>query len=157
MRREAVAAIHSSPRERAQETAKIVATVCGIEQFVPEPDLDEVDFGAEWEGKDFETLERDPAWRKWNTMRSLARTRGGESMLDVQRRAMAVIERATLRYVDTALAIVSHSEVIKAIVSHILGLPTDAWSRFEIAPASVSTVVIGDWGAKLLSLNEGVA
>jgi broad specificity phosphatase PhoE len=157
MQRETIAAIHSSPRERAQETAAIVATACGIERLVTEPDLDEIDFGDEWEGKDFDTLERDPAWRMWNTVRSLARTRGGESMLDVQRRAMGAVERTAVRYVDAALAIVSHSEVIKAIVSHVLGLPIDAWSRFDIAPASVSTVVIGDWGAKLLSLNEGVA
>jgi len=130
MRHEAVAAIHASPRERAQETATIVAAACGVEQVVTEPDLDEVDFGREWEGKEFVALERDPAWRMWNSMRSLARTPGGESMLDVQRRAMGVLERTALRYVDAALAIVSHSEVIKAIVSYVLGLPIDAWSRF---------------------------
>jgi broad specificity phosphatase PhoE len=157
MQRETVVAIHASPRARAQETAKIVAAACGIAEVVTEPDLDEVDFGREWEGKDFESLEGDPAWRMWNTVRSLARTRGGESMLDVQRRALGVLERGTRRYVGAALALVSHSEVIKAIISHVLTLPIDAWSRFEVAPASVSTVVIGNWGAKLLSLNEVVA
>jgi len=157
MRREAMDAIHVSPRERAQETATMIAAACGVRQVVTEPDLDEVDFGNEWEGKEFASLERDPAWRMWNSVRSLARTRGGESMLDVQRRAMGVLERTALCYVDATLAIVSHSEVIKAIVSQVLGLPIDAWSRFEVAPASVSTVVLGDWGAKLLSLNEVVA
>ena len=155
MKHETFAAIHVSPRERAQETAEIVAAACGIESIVTEPDLDEIDFG-EWQGQDFASLESDPAWRKWNSARSMARTRGGETMLDVERRAMGVLERATLRYVSAGLAIVSHSEVIKAIVSHVLGLPIDAWSKFEVAPASVSTIVVGDWGAKLLSLNEMV-
>ena len=48
----------------------------------------------------------------------------------------------------------SHADVIKASVSHVLGLPIDAWPRFDIAPASVTTFVVGDWGAKMITLNE---
>jgi broad specificity phosphatase PhoE len=78
-------------------------------------------------------------------------------MIDVEGRAMGVIERLAAQYAGAALALVSHSEVIKAIVSHVLGLPIDAWMRFDIGPASITTVVTGDWGAKLLTLNEAVA
>jgi hypothetical protein len=35
-------------------------------------------------------------------------------------------------------------------------MPLDAWQRFEISPASITTIIIGDWGAKVLSLNEVV-
>jgi broad specificity phosphatase PhoE len=157
MRKEQLAAVHSSPRERAQETAAAVAAACAIQRIDVDPELDEVDFGSDWTGKDFDTLEADPAWRRWNTVRSLARTPGGERMLDVQSRAMSLIERLSAQHAGAALALVSHSEVIKAIVSHVLGLPIDAWNRFDIGPASISTFVNGDWGAKLITLNEVVA
>lgn len=156
MRREAIVAVHSSPRERTQETAAAVAAACGIRRVIVEPELDEVDFGEDWSGKDFATLDADPAWRSWNAHRSLARTPGGERMLDVVARSWNVIERLAGQYAEKALALVSHSDVIKAIVSYVLGLPVDAWTRFELHPASVSSFVIGDWGMKLLTLNEQV-
>jgi probable phosphoglycerate mutase len=33
----------------------------------------------------------------------------------------------------------------------------DAYPRIEIEPASISTLVVGDWGAKVVRLNEVVA
>jgi len=154
MQRETLVAVYASPRERAQETAAIVAAAQGIHRVVMAPELDEVDFGEAWEGKDFATLNHDSAWRRWNSVRSLARTPAGERMIDVQARAMNLVERLSGQHAGAAVALVSHSEVIKAIVNHVLGLPIDAWPRFEIGPASISAVVIGDWGAKLLTLNE---
>jgi broad specificity phosphatase PhoE len=156
MRREPIAAIHTSPRERTQETAAAVAAACGVRRVIIEPELDEVDFGEGWSGKDFDTLNADPAWRRWNETRSLARTSGGERMLDVMARSWNLVERLAAQYAEQALALVSHSEVIKGIVSYVLGLPVDAWTRFEVHPASVSSFVVGDWGMKLLTLNEQV-
>ena len=42
----------------------------------------------------------------------------------------------------------SHGDVIKAALLYHLGLPLDAYGRFEIEPASISTLVVGDWGAE---------
>jgi broad specificity phosphatase PhoE len=156
MQRQSLAAVHASPRERARQTAAAVAAACGVERVIVDPELDEVDFGSAWEGKDFATLERDERWRGWNARRSLARTPGGERMLDVQCRALGLLERLVAQYAGATVALVSHSEVIKAVVGHVLGLSIDAWNRFEVEPASISVVVWGDWGAKLLSLNEPV-
>lgn len=75
-------------------------------------------------------------------------------MLDVQRRIVGLIETLADGSSGTRLALVSHADVIKAAASHILGLPIDAWPRFDIAPASVTTLVMGDWGAKIVTLNE---
>ena len=35
-----------------------------------------------------------------------------------------------------------------------LGMPIDGYRLIDISPASISTLVIGDWGAKVLSMNE---
>jgi probable phosphoglycerate mutase len=52
------------------------------------------------------------------------------------------------------VALVSHCDVIRATLLLYLGLPVDAYDRIAVDPASVSTVAIGDWGARVLSLNE---
>ena len=48
---------------------------------------------------------------------------------------------------------VSHSDIIKALVAHVLGLNLDLYHRFEVDPASITTLVLGNWGAKLVRLN----
>jgi broad specificity phosphatase PhoE len=118
--------------------------------------LDEVNFGR-WSGQTFEALEGDPLWRRWNTVRSLVRTPGGETMLDVQSRVLNLIEALTSTCDGRRIALVTHADVIKAAVCHILGLPIDAWPKFDIDPASITVVVAGDWGAKVVTLNEIVS
>jgi broad specificity phosphatase PhoE len=153
MQRENVDEVFTSPRERTRETAHAIASLSHLQEPNVADELDEVDFG-EWSGKSFAVLDADPLWRRWNSIRSLARTPGGETMLDVQIRVMRLVENLASGNSGRRLALVTHSDVIKAAVSHVLGLPIDAWPRFEIAPASVTTFVIGDWGAKLITLNE---
>ncbi|ABC91510.1 putative phosphoglycerate mutase protein [Rhizobium etli CFN 42] len=153
LRREDINAIYTSPRERTRETAVGIATACGLSLPQTDEALDEVNFGN-WSGKTFEVLNDDPLWRRWNISRSLTRTPGGETMLDVQTRIFGLMETLTSVGNDRRIALVSHADLIKAAVSHVLGLPIDAWPRFDIAPASVTTVVIGDWGAKVMTLNE---
>ena len=36
-------------------------------------------------------------------------------------------------------------------------MPIDAYGRIEVEPASICTLAVGDWGSKLLRLNEVVA
>ncbi|MDF0697065.1 histidine phosphatase family protein [Rhizobium sp. MC63] len=153
LRRGDIDAIYTSPRERTLETAEGIASACGLALPQTDAALDEVNFG-DWSGKTFEVLNDDPRWRRWNTTRSLTRTPGGETMLDVQTRIFGLMETLASGGNDRRIALVSHADVIKAAVSHVLGLPIDAWPRFDIAPASVTTVVIGDWGAKVMTLNE---
>jgi probable phosphoglycerate mutase len=57
-------------------------------------------------------------------------------------------------YQSGRLVLVSHSDVIKAAILFHLGMSLDLFSRIELAPGSVSTLIVGDWGAKLVSLNE---
>jgi broad specificity phosphatase PhoE len=154
LRLEAIDAIFTSPRERAQQTAQAIAAACGltVETAI---ELEEIDFGR-WSGRDFEALRQDPLWQRWNAVRSLVRTPGGETMLDVQRRIVGLIERLAPQFDGRIVALVSHADVIKAAVMHHLGLSVDHWSRCDIAPASISRLVVGDWGAQILGLNETV-
>jgi probable phosphoglycerate mutase len=149
---EPIAAIYASPLERAQETAAPVAARLGLPMRTCEGLL-EIDFGG-WTGRRFEDLETDPAWRAWNRQRSLHRAPGGESMGEVQVRAVRTVEAIVGDHAHGVAALVSHGDVIKALVCHWLGLDLDHYDRFDIEPASITEVAVGDWGARVLRLNE---
>jgi broad specificity phosphatase PhoE len=151
--REPFSSLFASPRERAQQTAVAVAAARGGLPVQTVGALDEVDFGS-WSGSTFDELNKRADWQRWNALRSMSETPAGETMLDVQRRAVGFIRHIANHDDDTRVALVSHADVIRAIVGHVLGLPIDAWQRFEVAPASITSIVVGDWGAKLLTLNE---
>ena len=70
---------------------------------------------------------------------------------------MAAVERACAEHPDGRVVLISHGDVIKAVLAGVLGLPLDAHARFEISPASVSALAMWDGGGKVLSMNETVA
>jgi probable phosphoglycerate mutase len=78
-------------------------------------------------------------------------------MLEAQTRIVGAMERLRGRYPGRSVVLVSHSDVIKAALLYHLGMPIDSYARFEVEPASISTLVVGDWGSKVLRLNEVVA
>lgn len=149
---EPIAAVYSSPRERAWYTARDIAERHSLGVEV-EDGLDEVDFG-EWTGASFDALEGDPLWNAWNETRGSARPPGGESMAEAVARASSALEAIARRHPEERVALVSHCDIIRGIIAHYLGLSLDNLLRFDIDPASVSRVVVGDWGARVISVNE---
>ena len=150
--RETVTAIYSSPLERARETAAPIAARLGLEVEVA-PEINEIGFG-DWSGLTFDELGRDPRWTSWNAARSVTRPPGGETMLEAQGRAVRFTEHLREKHRDGAAALISHADLLKALLAYFFGLSLDGVGRFEIGPASLSTVAVGDWGAKILTLNE---
>lgn len=147
--------IFSSPLERARATAAIVGeeTGCPIDDAHA---LQEIDCGA-WTGKAFEDLHKDSRWKDWNEARSVTRPPDGEMMIEVQARVVSFMERLRRLYENARLILVSHSDVIKAAILFHIGVSLDLFSCIEVAPGSISTLHVGDWGAKLVSLNETYA
>lgn len=152
--REAIAAIHSSPLERARATAAAIAARLGIGIEVA-PALNEVDFGG-WTGRRFDELHHERDWTHWNRRRASACPPGGETMAAAQSRAVAHVERVAAAHSGRGVVLVSHCDTIRAVIAHYLGLSLDNLLRFDIDPASISTMLVGPWGARLVTLNERV-
>jgi broad specificity phosphatase PhoE len=152
---ENVACIRTSPLERAVETAEPIAARIGQPLELCDA-IAEIDFGA-WSGTSFEALAQDPRWAAWNSARSISRPPYGETMLEAQSRIVGAMEQLRGRYAGRSVILVSHGDVIKAALLYHLGMPIDAYARFEVEPASISTLVVGDWGSKILRLNEVAA
>ena len=140
-----IAVVVSSPLERAQETAGPIAAALGL-KVTTDAGLDEVDFG-DWTGMTFEALQGLPAWQAWNRCRGTAPTPGGEMMLEALARALRILARLHGVYPAAEVVLVSHQDVLKAMLTHYVGAPLDMLQRIELAPASRSIVRMFDDGS----------
>src|SRR5215218_2542888 len=147
-----IAAVYSSPRERAWYTAREIAEPHGLKPIILD-DLDEVDFG-EWTGRGFAELDPLPEWQRWNSARATARAPGGESMAEAVSRASSALAALVREHDSETIVAVSHCDIIRGIIAHHLGLGLDHLLRFDVDPASVSRIAIGAWGARIISMNE---
>jgi broad specificity phosphatase PhoE len=145
-----IAAIHSSPRRRAMQTADLVAERHGLPVTIADA-LDEVDFGA-WMGRSFADLDGDPAWERWNRARGTASTPGGEDMSAATTRAVRHIEGVAG---ERPVLCVSHCDIIRGVVAHYLGLDADRLLGFDIDPASLTELALyGNGSGRVVALNE---
>ncbi len=140
-----LAAVYASPMERTQQTAAPLAEAYGV-PVQTLAGVNEVIFG-DWTNRRLDDLERDPVWRRYNERRSLWAPPLGESLLQVQARAVVAIEEVRARHGGQAVAIVSHGDVVRALVMLYLGMPADFSHRVAIEPASISIVDFADDGA----------
>lgn len=144
-------AVASSPLPRALETASPLAEPRKLPIDVLES-LSEIDYG-DWTGCSIDSLEPEPGWRRFNELRSVARTPNGESMLEVQARAVSGLELLRARFPNGQCAVVSHGDVIRSLIAHCAGIPLDLFQRLEIAPASLSVLVIDERWIGVRSVN----
>jgi len=79
-----VAALYSSPLERARETAAAISQVSGIRTVI-DRGLIECDFG-EWTGKELKALAKLPEWQTVQQRPSAFRFPEGESFLEMSTR-----------------------------------------------------------------------
>lgn len=147
-------ALYTSPMERAHDTAAAIAAPTGLAPQLCDA-LNEIDFGS-WTGMGFDALADDPAWARWNTVRADGCPPGGETMCAAQARAVAGMLRIKAEHPEGLAVIVSHADIIKAILLWCLGLSLDAILRFDIDPASTSAIALWEGGGKILWMNQGV-
>ena len=133
-----LAAIYSSPLERALETAAPLARRLGLEVQLRQ-DFGEVRFG-DWQGKDFDEIEQDSRWNPFNSYRSFTRAPAGELMLETQARMVRGLLNVVEAHTDQTVAVFSHADAIKSALMHFLGMPLDFHHRLEILPVSVSVL-----------------
>lgn len=148
----AIAAVYSSPLERARETAAVIARPRGL-TVRTEAGLLECDFGA-WTGASLRRLARKREWAMVQRHPSGFRFPGGESFVEMQSRIVDAARRLVERHRGRAIVAVSHADPIKALLAHVLGTPLDLFQRLVIAPASISAVAFQREGATVLTVNS---
>jgi probable phosphoglycerate mutase len=111
-------AVYTSPVERCAETAEIIARPHHVRPREIE-DLTEADYGR-WTGRTLTSLYRLKAWPRLMAGASRFRFPDGETLREVQARAVGTIEHLATRHGGGALAAVSHADVIRVILAHYL-------------------------------------
>ena len=142
-------AVYSGPLERVRETAEPISRAFGLPLQI-DAAFDEIGLG-EWEDRQVAELAEEPLWKRFNSFRSSTAPAGGELMLEVQARALRKI--AELRGRHEFVVIVTHGDVIRAVMAHFLGTHLDLFFRIEIDPASLSLLEFGDGFAAVRLLN----
>lgn len=147
--------IVSSPMDRAKETAEAIADVYG-HSIIFDEDFQELNFG-QWTGRAFSDLATEELWRVYNRVRSLTCTPGGELMIQVQARAWSALQRCIERQKNrpnASIAVITHGDVVRALLMLFLGMPLDHIHRLEIATASVSEVILADPFPQVITVNR---
>jgi len=147
-----LAAVYSSPMERAQETAQPLAARHGLPVHI-HPGLQELDCGR-WSGQPLERLRRRPLWRARALYPSGIPLPDGESSWDMQVRIVAAAEEMRAAHPQQTVALVSHADPIRALVAHYLGLPLDLYQRLGVSPASLTLLSLEGPLPRLMCLNE---
>lgn len=145
-------AIYTSPLERALETAQPIATIHGLKCKINNH-FQELDFGL-WTNKSFDELAQDETFGRFNSFRSGTRIPGGEMMQEAQCRIVQGMEELATKHPGKLVAIVSHSDMIKAAIAYYTGIHLDFMQRLEISPASFSLLHVYPDFASLQMLNH---
>lgn len=134
-------AIYSSPLERTMETAEAIVTHHPHLSIKPLEAIGEVRYG-EWEGQELSKLRQFKLWHHVQHYPSRVEFPGGETMRGAQERAVNAIEQLRHWHPRQTVVAVSHSDVIKMIVAHYLGMHLDQFQRIDISPASLTALVL---------------
>lgn len=146
-----IAAVISSPLQRAYDTAAMAAKALGLDVTVDD-DLVETDFGA-WEGLTFaEAAERDPDLHKRWLRDTTTTPPGGESFDDALVRVRRAQERITAGYPGATVLVVSHVTPIKTLLRLALDAGPGILYRLHLDLASLSVAEFYADGASSVRL-----
>jgi probable phosphomutase (TIGR03848 family) len=135
-------AVVTSPLQRCQETAAILLDGRPDIALKEDERLGEVRYG-DWSGQELKKLAKEPLWKVVQSHPSAMTFPGedGESMRDMQARAVSAVREWNAAFGDDAVyAVVSHGDVIKAVLADALGMHLDQFQRIVVDPASVSVI-----------------
>ena len=138
-----IKALVRSPLLRCRLTLEPLAAALGIAVFIDER-LAEVDYG-QWTGRQLSELTSEPLWSVVQQQPSAAVFPGGESLAQVQARAVEAVREHDRRFAaehgtDALWVACTHGDVIKAVLADALGTHLDSFQRITADPASMSVI-----------------
>jgi len=139
-----LAGLVSSPLERTRQTGEAIARVQSdnsnpVELLIDER-IVECNYG-DWTGRQLKKLSKEPLWKQVQGHPSAVTFPGGESMRAMQQRAVEAVRYWNMEFGDKAVyALISHGDVIKAVVADALGMHLDQFQRISVDPGSMCII-----------------
>jgi len=156
LKNEILTAIYSSPLLRALETARLIKTFHPSVPLYEEEGLVEMDLG-EFEGMEGHrwALEYADFRAHWRENPGSLKMPGGESLQEVQKRALDALERIMKLYpAESTLLLCGHNFVNRTILCHAMKIPLDRFREVQQEIAALN-VLYGQGGhLKAALVNE---
>jgi phosphoserine phosphatase len=135
-----IEAVYSSPLKRAWETAKIIAGFRNIDITLCQ-ELIDFDYG-EWQGLSHRTVKEkhETLYAEWLQNPHLVKMSRGESLDDVGRRALSVVNQVIINH-QGVVVLVSHRVVHKVIICALLGLDNSHFWNIRLDTCGITTFV----------------
>lgn len=150
--REPLAAVYSSDQGRSLRTAETVAAAASL-QVVPSLELREIDCG-EWTGRGYqEVRELWPVeFYNWKNRPHVHHMPGGESVLEVQQRALRFIRGLGERHPGQVVCVVTHHTVVRTVVCALRGMPLEKlWEGSPQANCAINVLELDGEGSRLVA------
>ena len=149
-----VASIYTSPLRRTLSTASVIAQPHKLEP-IPVKGLIE-NYPGDWQGlhKD-EIISKWPELcQQWLTDPTAVTLPNGEKFEEVAERAIRAFDIILKSNEGKYVIIVTHEIIVKVLIIHALGAPSNIYRRFDINNTSVSTMRITDKLIHIETLND---
>ena len=143
-----LAAVYSSPLERARETAAAIAKPHRL-SVKEAPAFKEMRFGR-WEGLTLaDARDLDPAlYQIWMETPHLVTAPDGESLADVKARVLAGLEQLKADHDGQSVCVVTHAIVARVLILEALALPLDRIWSIQVSATGISELEFRpDWTA----------
>ncbi len=146
-------AVYSSPLRRALQTAQMIASYHKL-NIVTSPGLLDFDYGK-WQGLSHEEVKEgyDELYTQWINNPHQARMPAGESLNDVSKRAVGVVNEVIARYSGTVV-LVSHRVVNKVLICALLGLDNSHFWNIRQDTCGATTFIYEDKRFILIKHND---
>jgi broad specificity phosphatase PhoE len=133
LKKEPISTIYTSPLVRARETAQIIQQFHSAVSLIEDPGLMEMDLG-DFDGmKALDWVRQFPKFRKiWQDRPASLKMPGGESLSEVQKRAVETINRIANRHSKgETLLVCSHNFLIISLRCFALGISLDDFRKVK--------------------------
>lgn len=141
LRGESISAVYSSDLKRAVDTAKAVAEYHKLSvEF--DPDLREMNQG-EFEGLTFVEIREkySELLSAWGRSPERVKLPGGESLRELQERALRAIEKISKRHPEETVVVVSHNLTIITLLCKFTGVGLGEFQKFKLKATSKNIIL----------------
>lgn len=149
-----ISAIYSSPIERAEQTASIVAKKLRLDYNIDER-LIEIDMGP-LSGMTFDDMfaKHGNIFLKFYEGHPIIEKNGIESFASIKKRVLDLVEHCSKKYNDEDILFVTHMDPIKSMLSTVMQLKPESLYELIIRNASLTMFKKEQSGLSIMSINS---
>ena len=149
-----ISAIYSSPVERAEQTAGIVAKKLGLIYTIDER-LTEINMGSLSEMSYDEMFARHGnIFLKFYEGHEIIEQNGIETFSSIKKRVIDIVEHCSQKHADKHILFVTHMDPIKSMLSTVMQLKSESLYELIIRNASVTMFKKEQSGLSIISINS---